>query len=367
MPTDEEDLWGRLNSLRAEASHKLHHEVELSNGALPLQAQPEPIHSAGMPIDTPAKIEVAAEPATTEDIKDLAGLTKSESDPQPDLGGPTTLFDRPLETGNRSGEHVEPESFVEKYKHLLDEDGADGSDPIATPPAPVVASPTAEAANNDDEDIEDYMAKMMARLRGESGASIFVSKPAKTVEPQAVEPTPKAAALTATANESAASEPKLASLDELKKAPKPEQNTNMSALRDLANDSAQQAITIANVRSGRERAFGNLLLSLLTGGSGTYLVWASRGELGISLFGGAAAVAAGSYWACRAFQFLAAHSSKRHARVDEFAAALKVPNTGTEPPMESTGELETPRCDDIVPFTDVVLDSEEVEHAPQAP
>ncbi len=368
--SNEEELWGRLNSLRAVASDRLHSEL---GGATDLHST-DSDHAAGwsstehehndleqaplaLPDDAPGEAEAIELPTeldqhlsldTAADRPEDAQLDVNERDEaqdeviavddlqleaevdEPTAPVPTTLFDRPAETDAPPAEREEPVSFVEKYQHLLEEEPTSElpSPPPQSEPKPIVATP------DDDESIENYMAKMMDRLRGGVDVAANVDPTTKLAVTSASKTSLATVAVEA-APETA--EAPLTNLDELKSSPKPEQSTDMSALRDLANNSARQAIQLANNRRARGQAYGNLLLSTVAGGCGAFLVWSSRGALGISLFGGAAAVAAAGYWACRILRSLAQSDDKPQPQVaDDPTSEAALPIAGTEFPTESS-------------------------------
>lgn len=306
LTKDEEELWGRLSSLRAEASHKLHSEVESTQELL--EAKDSSLWDASL-----TKTETMAAGEATEPTSDEQAATEeynpADEFSQPaeerwDHTNPTTTLhqDETASSNDRINGEIrtdqgdqeelaiatpavattalfdppaveppspaEPVSFVEKYKHLLEEDPiADGglaAPPIA-PAATAIVEPEPMPTGHDDESIEDYMAKMMARLRGGSAESVDPTKP---VQADTMAKPFLTRVIPAASNEPPAIPKKpMVSLDEIKASPKPEHSTDMSALRDLANSSARQAISVANSRHAREMALGNLLLSVVTGGS----------------------------------------------------------------------------------------------------
>ena len=299
-PTDtlseEEDLWGRINDLRAVASDRLHHEVETD-----FLHGDEPAVGDDLPIDTTSYME--AEPASEVEVNDLPT-------------GPTTLFDPPAEE-EASEAKEEPVSFVEKYKHLLEEDGAADVPVQAPEPVPVaVAQPSPDmmaSADDDEESIEEYMAKMMARLRGESDPAPAAkpeaakSEPAKAVVAEPAVPKSVTEPLSKLAKEVAISsddidltpEQPMECLSEMKTSNRPAAKADMAALRDLANSSARQAIKTANSKKARENASSSLMMSAIGVLAGAYLVWSAQGEVGMALIGGAFALGASLYWTAR--------------------------------------------------------------------
>ncbi|WP_425397697.1 FHA domain-containing protein [Aeoliella sp.] len=389
-PEAEGDVWGRLNSLRAAASEKLHHEVEHTEEEAEVAESLPDATDAGTEIDTPEAEqafdpfqqptdEPADEPAAEDSTSDDAWSSTTDAtelepqdessvepptellaEPQPEPLDepvaeetpavlPTTAFDAPPEPVKEQEEQV---SFVERYKHLLEEEGNDLQPPAAETPAiePPVPQPVAEtpAGEEDgDESIEDYMAKMMARLRGESSPEPAPTandspKPAESSEVASAHPMPKStesilarpnpltSMLTAESAELAEPEKPLENLEEIKSAAKPEQATDMSSLRDLANSSAREAIKIANSRRHRELALSNLLMCATGAIGGAYLVWSSGGQLGLQMFCGAGAIAGAGFWALRTARAMSAPSAPKVKQPVQDDSSSELPIAGVE-------------------------------------
>lgn len=311
-PEDESALFGRLNSLRAAASEKLHHELEAPTiHSSTENASDQRIQESaglGQTLDPVGRIgedsgesepeetsdEIA--PVATEPASELADESADAPIDEPvDLppAGATTLFDaQPSQKPEINRD--EPVSYVEKFKHLLQEDGEDtpGPEPVVQSVVqPAAAVEPAADLSEDDESIEDYMAKMMSRLRGAPEAL----SPETVVAEEPAKPTVVQEPVIATAA-TIVEQPPLTNLDSLKSQPRPEHATDMTALRDLANSSAREAIKLSQSRKRRDLAVANLVFSFIAGSAGGYMVWASNGEMGVPLFGGAAAVIASGYW-----------------------------------------------------------------------
>lgn len=247
--------------------------------------------------------ELAEAPSTFgSTTTDEAGETDAEDSASAISATATTLFDKPAEeqaeTEKDEAEPAGSVSFIEQYKHLLDEDTQreQEAEMAAPTPAPTPVAEPVETEESNEDECKLYMEQMMARLRGESPSDSSAA-PA-TVETTEVAPEPSSE----TPSEPAPPEqPKapITSLDELRSGPKPEQTADISALRDLANNSAREAIKIANTKQARETALANLAFSAVAGGIGGFMAWDADGTIGLQLIGGAAAVAGAGYWACR--------------------------------------------------------------------
>jgi hypothetical protein len=206
-----------------------------------------------------------------------------------------------------------PKSFYEQYAHLLpsdDEPASSESMLVHQPSAPVsvpMLVPTPEPAlasqsgDNEEEDIEAYMAQLMQRMRGES----VEPKPAPQHEKanaadQAVE---KTETPLASAAQSPPEKP-LISLDELKRTAAPEHLTDMNSLRMLANESARQAIGVAASKQGKEQSIANLIIAAIAMGIGGYLVASAPGVMSTQLVGGAFALLLAGVWVYRSVTHL---------------------------------------------------------------
>jgi hypothetical protein len=188
-------------------------------------------------------------------------------------------------------------SFIERFAHLVPEE----DEPIQRPAA-IAAVPTAPASDDDDS-IDDYMRKLMQRVRG---ASANEENPVPARKPTL------AAMVSETADEdrheSAQTQPveappakqeMLRDLSELRRGPAPEQMTNMGALRQLANQSARHAIDVAASRQSREKATMRLAVSVISVAVGTLASIVSPSPLDLQFIGGFTSVVIGGWFFVR--------------------------------------------------------------------
>lgn len=189
-------------------------------------------------------------------------------------------------------------SFIERFAHLVPEE----DEPVQRPAA-IAVVPTAPASDDDDS-IDDYMRKLMQRVRGAS-ANEENPVPAKK------QPT-IAAAVSETTNEGhnepaqtqpveapPAKQEMLRDLSELRRGPAPEQMTNMGALRQLANQSARHAIDVAASRQSREKATMRLTVSVISVAVGTLASIVSPSPLDLQFIGGFTSVVIGGWFFVR--------------------------------------------------------------------
>ena len=145
--------------------------------------------------------------------------------------------------------------------------------PAASPPLtpPSLSSrdviPRRERVTNDDESIEDYMARLLKRVRGDQAARSYKESGAKadsdaadrldtTAEPAAVEDevvTPPAAVTP---------EPVAEPMQYTPRAVPPEFKANLAAMREIANSSARSAIETHHKSSGRQTSKFKLFSAL---------------------------------------------------------------------------------------------------------
>lgn len=180
-----------------------------------------------------------------------------------------------------------PASFYEQHAHLLPSD--DAGDSVAAngtgqQAGPLPASNPAEPAVGEEDDIEAYMAQLMRRMRGENGDAPLPAAPvsAPTRAPAKPEPSESAEAVSP-----AAPTVRLTSLDELKRNPGPEQNADMRSMRDLANQSARDAIGAATSRYAMEKAIANLVIAVIAVASGGFLIASAPAIYSVQLVSGA--------------------------------------------------------------------------------
>jgi hypothetical protein len=145
--------------------------------------------------------------------------------------------------------------------------------PVAAQPRPAAGRQTQPAAEESDESIEDYMARLMNRVRGITAAPPARNTPAEP--PVASRPendattTARTAVLAERANPTADEDPKRPAdapkSAEIRRRPPPERMVDLSAMRELANMNARSAIDMhSKKRLGRERN-SKLLLAFLAG------------------------------------------------------------------------------------------------------
>lgn len=226
---------------------------------------PPPISTDWFAADTPAAEEEVAEEA--------------EPQPQP---------------------HVEPESFIEKYGHLIP-DEEEAVEPVAEYEAVSEPEPVDEPNAAEDDSIDDYMHRLMQRVRGEEPSQEEI----RGDEVKQAEPLPIAEA---PGEPAPAAEP-IQCLSELTRSAAPEANADMDALRQLANQSARSAIQVANNQQGRENATLHLMGSVIGLVFGAITSITAESPFGVPFIGGLIAVVGCGWYGVKTLGFFQAYSA----------------------------------------------------------
>ncbi|MEO0531510.1 MAG: hypothetical protein AAF266_13185, partial [Planctomycetota bacterium] len=230
---------------------------------------------------------------------------------------PRDPFARP-EADTPSEPHQPPASFIDQYAHLVpdDDEPVEAPTPIAEPEPVVAEAPANET--DEEESIDDYMRKLMGRVRGEAPAATASSTKTShatttTTAPTVEAPTPKPA------------EPvkPIRDLSELKRGPKLEINTDMGALRQLANQSARHAIDVAATKQSREQATLRLTVSAVAIGCGALASITAISPFDLQFAGGLTGLLAGSWFGLKTLR-----ACQAAARQDELAAVAAGESVG---------------------------------------
>jgi hypothetical protein len=220
-----------------------------------------------------------------------------------------------------------PVSFLERYAGMFEDESAEGAAESLQSPTqhelphadrdetPHAHGATAglHAGLGDEESVEQYMAKLMQRVRGESlGSGVWPATsstevdereapPATSFATQAIQPIAASGyepwSTVATVDERA-SEPLLTNVEELKpKTPAPQFAADLQALRALANQSARHAIGVHTARKLRRNALTRFVIAVLATFAGLYLMVYATSWWSLQFFGACVALFASLYWA----------------------------------------------------------------------
>jgi hypothetical protein len=205
--------------------------------------------------------------------------------------------------GEPSATVAAPASYIERFTHLFADD-ADDVPPTAEPrlsqPLPETVTPKPRSmrvappenthspgsGEADEESIEQYMAKLLQRVRGDTDRP-----PASQAPPPPIRPERPAAhagmPLSAPGNSSSrllsradspdSFVPAEAAVTEVRtelrlRAPAPERLADLKALRQLSNETARQAIGVYETRYQRRRTLSRIIVSALAGATGLWLI-----------------------------------------------------------------------------------------------
>ncbi len=266
---------------------------------------------------------------------------KPETDLLPAVAQPVAAFDPAAPTTVEPpipGDHVgkdklsatsekpQPASYIERFSPMFAQEETAGQtgpsetappavvEPVAGKPRnmPVIRSdgsePAAAAADND-ESIEDYMAKLLQRVRGDRPYVAGSQAP-----PQAAPggpPRPTSADSTAAATPGAPhptgttavtppedADQQLPMLSELvRKGPVNERPKNLDALRALANESARHAIGVHASRKHRREAVTKFIVASLAGMTSLWLMMSAPDWRDLQFIAACLSLLIAAYWA----------------------------------------------------------------------
>ncbi len=223
----------------------------------------------------------------------------------------------------------QPASFIESYSHLLAEDAASEPAPAAAPQRPLAAESaaskprtmgvvrnesgtTAGVASEDEESIDQYMAKLLQRVRGDTPhaaasqappaaeavkevAPAMVSSPPDVAHSAPMEHSHPAAEEPETEEEAAQAMVDWEAIARRAVAAKP--MADMGALRALANDSARGAINRHELKKHRRDAVTKMIVSTLAGMTSLWLMLESPHRHDIRFITACVLMIVAAYWA----------------------------------------------------------------------
>jgi predicted nucleic acid-binding Zn-ribbon protein len=237
--------------------------------------------------------DATAEYATTEEVADEVDFAlpaaAATSSPEPTPEAPAKDF--------------APTSFIDKYKHLLEDEGETPVWPSTKHQlldeehmSPSKPTPTSSVEEDSDEALEAYMSNMMRRMRSGSAPSSH-AMPTAPVAPPAPKLSPveqlAAAAIAKAAAEKAEAEIELDDNGMLRMVRKPGMATaDFAALRELANSTARTAIAEHRQRRHVESAVTKSIACAIASGASAYLMVTAPGIDSPWFWGGCVALVA---------------------------------------------------------------------------
>jgi hypothetical protein len=225
-------------------------------------------------------------------------------------------------------------SFIEQYGHLFAEDGADAKPSSDAPPTvaaggfsdvdtiirkPPIIGRASEGdlpkatAGEDEESIEQYMSKLLQRVRGDQPLVAIAQLSAatsplgfKTITPATTATVSPATKPAVTAGEPSGPAGKgdwlTTSLGTVRrKASMVELPADMATLRALANETARRAISTHGLRIHRRNATTKVIVSMLAGMTSLWLMLDAGNWRDLQFISACVALVAAAYWAGQTF------------------------------------------------------------------
>ncbi len=240
-------------------------------------------------------------------------------------------------------------SFIERYSHLLADDEAvepvakpEGQRPLAEEPVPptinavgvvrneVRSAPV--AASEEEESIEQYMAKLLQRMRGESqqGAPTTTAAAITTTSDSSATPTTVLGEHSEPARgESSASDTDAAQAvvdwEAIARRAAAAPKTDLGALRALANETARRAIGRHELKKHRRNTVTRVIVAILAGTTSLWLMLEAPNWRHIQFIAGGVSLLIAAYWSGKAFREML--RSRRAAAYDG-PKGIEAYNTG---------------------------------------
>ncbi len=289
--------------------------------------------------------ELSSELEQTRDQPPTAGLSEDLKPESPE----------PVANDRAEKEAIEhlrelPTSFIDQHSHMFDEDvpvKSTGDSPrqSAGPAVPDSSISAGSQEESGDAALEEYMSRLMRRVRGESD-------PCSTYdEPQLVTPSNESTASDAGASLQELSELEVQAeaevvepldLNSLKNtSKKPPLPTDMRAMRELANSSARQAITKYSKRRHLETGFSTFLVCGISTGVAAYMMLLAESFQSPLFLGGLILAFVGLLWGVKLLGILL-DSIREGSRHKSYPAEISI----DEAPLPIDGRAELDSSDD---------------------
>jgi hypothetical protein len=267
------------------------------------EVAPVEVTNVAAPDDTVVSADLVEESAEVDAALDhLKGLSIWREEPQ--IASESAVVEEPpvADEATSPATSSPPASFIDRYAHLFPSDDAP-ADSLAKPVEPVRHAPplvheTAPAAvtagSENEESVEQYMAKLLERMRGPANGDPAVEQKA----PPAENSEDSNALADSLADEATASthEP-ITDLAELKTKPAiVEQASHRQAMRELAMQSARHAIGIHALRKLRRSTRTRCIIALLGAAVAAYLLITAPNWKSLQFAGACVAGFVALYW-----------------------------------------------------------------------
>lgn len=255
------------------------------------------------PPSDPAEAENSVDESPDVDaaLDHLRGLALWREEPQ--IASESNVEAEPPATDDTpsSAAHFEPASFIDRYAHLFPNDDTPADslpkpvEPLRRVPPPVhetASSPVADGSENE-ESVEQYMAKLLERMRGPANTDMPVTEDAPATDQSSEANASASAPDEATA---AVHEP-ITDLAELKTKPTvAEQASHRQAMRELAMQSARHAIGVHASRKLRRSARTRSIIAVLGAAVAAYLLITAPGWKSLQFAAACVAGFVALYW-----------------------------------------------------------------------
>ena len=231
-----------------------------------------------------------SEPVAEADCPDEAAPQEPEFE-APSEGAPVDLAD----VFRRVGAKVEAEEEVSPAPGT-------GADQTEQPRGDRESPPATAVAHGEEESIDDYMSRLMQRVRSKPGEAGPASSAPPRSEPQvARQPQANAAKDPAPTAQPVLPKPAASASKPLKMSPRsaaPENRIDLSALRELANFSARNAISRHSRKLLINTMRSKLVMAImaLAAGGGLFWMWQQYGAVEMTLYYSLAAVLVAVYF-----------------------------------------------------------------------
>jgi chromosome segregation ATPase len=280
-------------------------------------------------------------------------LHESKADQSTSLPGPFDRVVREREATQGPVGQAPQTSFIEQYSHMFADDKPSIETPVASPdlrsPSPEELSQTprnqvsvggnaATPPSDDDESLEQYMAKLMQRVRGDSTPAAASAKPSTSVQkpvssgPLGYESPPiqseRPMSLSAISLRDSVSAGDATPADAPLRKSMPTPQTDLEALRALANESARRAISRHSIRKYRRNATTKLIVSTLAAMTSVWLMLESPSWMHWQFLAACGIILIAVYWTGRTLRALvetlrAAAPDETEKEIREISAELQ--------------------------------------------
>jgi chromosome segregation ATPase len=278
-------------------------------------------------------------PGSTAEVSEQTPLTDEELHATPEVETATLT------------RKAEPTSFIERYSHMFaNESVVEAQTAPAAPVAPAMenrmrsssgamrpaGSGPSLGSDGDEESIEEYMAKLLQRVRGDApGQTVAAITPSKQGSERVLSMTAPAnfpsAPLTAPPSAGGADVTSSMGFEPAKRRSSlPGPQTDLEALRALANESARRAISRHALRKHRRTALTKVIVSSLAGVTSLWLMLESESWFNLQFITACVSMCVAAYWASETFRTLlesyrVATSDETDEEIEELSAKLRSP------------------------------------------